>query len=160
MGYRPCASPASDRVVCSAVRSGSRKEPRWSPIRLVAYALILLPVVLGFVLVRLFGVDVPFGDVWTMVPRFNKLSVGALGFQDLWALHWEHRVFFPRILLLLVGIFADFNQVVVMYLIQVLLLITLAVTPAGLQGRRRLEAAPLRAHTFFVVQPGTVLQPV
>lgn len=107
--------------------SSRRKESRFNPVYLVAYALILLPVVLGFLFVRLFGVDIPFGDVWTMVPQFDKLSVGALGFMDLWVLHWEHRVFFPRIVLLLVGVFADFDQVVVMYLIQVLLLATLVV---------------------------------
>lgn len=116
------------------MRSGRRKKPRFDPVQLVAYALILLPVVLGFLFVRLFGVDVPFGDVWTMVSRFDKLSVGALGFVDLWVLHWEHRIFFPRTVLLLVGVLADFNQVVVMYLIQILFLATLGVTLLAFKG--------------------------
>ncbi len=107
--------------------SSRRKEPRFGAVRLVAYALILLPVVLAFLFVRLFGVDVPFGDVWTMVPRFSKLSAGLLGFADLWTLHWEHRILFPRIVLLLIGVLADFDQVVVMYSIQVLFLATLVV---------------------------------
>lgn len=94
-------------------------------VKAVAGALVLLPVALGFLFVRRFGVDVPFGDVWTMVERFDKLSSGALTFRDMWIPHWEHRILFPRAVLLLVGVLADFDQVVIMYMIQLLLLATL-----------------------------------
>jgi hypothetical protein len=94
---------------------------------LISYLLISLPAVLSLLYVRSFGVDVPYGDTWTMVPLFDKLSSGTLGVFDLWRQHFEHRVFFPRIAMLLVGTATAFDNVAIMYLIQACLLLTLIV---------------------------------
>jgi hypothetical protein len=95
--------------------------------KLLSYLLIFLPAALSFLYVRSFGVDVPFGDTWTMVPLFDKLSSGTLSMLDLWHQHFEHRVFFPRIAMLLLGTATGFDNVAIMYLIQVCFLITLIV---------------------------------
>ncbi len=95
--------------------------------RPLPYLLISLPAVLSLLYVRSFGVDVPFGDTWTMVPFFDKLSSGTLSVSDLWRQHFEHRVFFPRIAMLLLGTATAFDNVAIMYLIQVCFLVTLIV---------------------------------
>ncbi len=46
------------------------------------------------------GVDVPFWDQWDGIcPLFEKMAAGTLGPADFFALHNEHRPFFPRLLL-------------------------------------------------------------
>ena len=103
----------------------TRREASNYLTRLLSYLLIFLPAALSFLYVRSFGVDVPYGDTWTMVPLFDKLSSGTLSVFDLWNQHFEHRVFFPRIAMLLLGSITSFDNVAIMYLIQVCLLITL-----------------------------------
>ena len=93
----------------------------------VSGVLVFLPVVAAFLYIYFFGVDMPFGDVWVMVPRFDKLSLGTLGFMDLWVQHFEHRIFFPRVAILLLGVVTDFNQVAIMYLTEVCFVVTLVV---------------------------------
>jgi hypothetical protein len=95
---------------------------------------MLLPVVGAFVYVRLFGVDITFGDAWTMVPLFEKLSLGTLDFGDLWKQHWEHRVLFPRVALLLVGVATGWNNVAVMYLNQAGFVVTVIVLFLAFRG--------------------------
>lgn len=95
--------------------------------RVVAYALIFLPAVLAYLYVYLFGVDVPFGDVWTMVDRFDEWSLGTLSFHDLWVQHFEHRMFFTRSLLLALGLVTHFSNFGGMYLTVTLFLVTLIV---------------------------------
>ena len=93
-------------------------------VRSIALLLILFPAALAFLYVRLFGVDIPFGDAWTTVSRFDKLSLGTLSFQDLWVQHFEHRMFFPRSAQLLLGLFTEWNNVVTMYFTQACFLAT------------------------------------
>lgn len=95
-------------------------------VRTLGYALMCVPVAASFLYVRAFGVDVPVTDTWVMVPLFEKLFSGQLVIGDLWAQHYEHRPFLPRIFLLLMGPLADFNNMTIMYATQLFLLITLA----------------------------------
>ncbi|MCI0615886.1 hypothetical protein L0244_23115 [bacterium] len=55
--------------------------------------------ILIFFIVR-YCVEVPQADEWSLVPLIDKSYQGTLHFKDLWALHNEHRLFFPRLLLL------------------------------------------------------------
>lgn len=107
-------------------KNGSRRS-LGGVLAAVSCVLILLPVAAAFLYIYSFGVDMPFGDVWTMVPRFDKLSSGTLGFSDLWVQHFEHRIFFPRVAILLLGVVTDFNQIAIMYLIEICFLVTLVV---------------------------------
>jgi hypothetical protein len=101
----------------------------------------------GFVYVRLYGVDVPYSDTWNMVPVFEKLSSGTLTLADLFAQQNEHRIFLPRVVLLLLGVATAFDTVVPLYLIQCCLLLTLVAL--FLAFRDSVSANPL----FFVPVP-------
>ena len=59
----------------------------------------LPPIFLLLVLVR-FAVDVPFLDQWELVPLLEKLYGGTLSFADMWVQHNEHRILFPRFIML------------------------------------------------------------
>ncbi len=92
-------------------------------VRVVGYTLICLPIMASFLYVREYGVNVPFTDIWRMVPYFEKLFNGDLRPGDLWELHsGEHRPFLPRVFLLLMGPLANFNMVTIMYATQFCLL--------------------------------------
>ena len=93
---------------------------RWAP-----YPLIFLPAALAFLYVYSFGVNVVFGDEWAIVTLFQKLYSRTLGITDLWALHGDHRILFPRIALLTLGIITNFNSVAAMYLTLTCFLLTL-----------------------------------
>jgi hypothetical protein len=45
-------------------------------------------------------VDVPFADQWALVPLLDRMYQGRLTIADLWAQHNEHRLLFPRLLML------------------------------------------------------------
>jgi len=77
------------------------KKKGFGPLsRALFFALALLPLVLLIVNVIRFCVDVPFWDQWNFVPLLGKSFEGEISFLDLWALHNEHRLFFPRLIML------------------------------------------------------------
>jgi hypothetical protein len=45
-------------------------------------------------------VDVPFADQWALVPVLDHFYTGTLSPPDLWGQHNEHRLFFPRLIML------------------------------------------------------------
>jgi hypothetical protein len=96
-------------------------------IALLPYPLILLPAALAFLYVRAFGVNVVHWDQWDVVPLFGELSSGTLGFSDLFAQHSEHRIFFPRIAMLLLGTVTKYNTVAEMYFLLACFLLMLGV---------------------------------
>ena len=100
----------------------------------VAGVLILAPAVVAFLYVGVFGVDLVFGDAYTMVPFFDQLSRGTLSLGDLWEQHYEHRLFFPRVALLLLGVVTGFDQIYAMYLTEALFLVTLGVLLIAYRG--------------------------
>lgn len=104
---------------------GKGKGYRHRLIGSVSCLLILLPVVLGFLYVHLYGVNVPYNDGWTLVLLLQEFHSGTLTVGDLFEQYNEHRLFFPRIALLILGLITSFNDVANMYLIQVCLLVTL-----------------------------------
>lgn len=77
-------------------------EKKWFravwPILLLA--LTLVPLVILITQVSRYHVDVPFWDQWNFVPLLGKSFEGGISFADLWAPHNEHRLFFPRLIML------------------------------------------------------------
>ncbi|NIA15468.1 MAG: hypothetical protein GWP08_15500 [Nitrospiraceae bacterium] len=57
--------------------------------------LLFLLLMLGFL-----HLEVPFNDQWELIPLLEKAEAGTLSPVDLWALHNEHRLVFPRLLML------------------------------------------------------------
>jgi uncharacterized membrane protein YecN with MAPEG domain len=55
------------------------------------------------------GVPVPYMDQWELVPLLQKMHAHQLQFADLWAQHNEHRIFAPRIVMLLLARLSGWN---------------------------------------------------
>ncbi|MCC5612857.1 hypothetical protein LC612_40785 [Nostoc sp. CHAB 5834] len=66
-------------------------------------ALILFtPVTTSFIII-LYSANVPFYDQWRFVPLLNQMYDQKISFASLWEQHNEHRIFFPRILMLVLA---------------------------------------------------------
>jgi hypothetical protein len=48
-------------------------------------------------------------DQWALVPLIEKMDVGNLAISDLWAQHNEHRLIFPRLIMLVLALLTDWN---------------------------------------------------
>lgn len=77
--------------------------------------LMIFPALLCFAFIKIYGVNVVFWDQWELVPLFDKMYTGHLTFADLFAQHNEHRIFFPRIIMLLMGAITHYNNLAEMY---------------------------------------------
>jgi hypothetical protein len=76
-------------------------------IGLLAFALVAG---LQILIVRRFGVNVPFFDEWTLPPLLAAFDRGELGLEGLLAQHGEHRILFSRLAFLATyQIFGDWN---------------------------------------------------
>ncbi len=75
----------------------------------VAYLLALLPLIFLLLVMVRFAVDVPFLDQWELVPLLDKWYRGSLSFRDLWAQHNEHRILFPRMIMLTLAWVSHWN---------------------------------------------------
>ena len=84
-------------------------------------ALMLLPAVLAFSLIALYGVNVAYWDEWSTVPLFEKLYTNNLTFNDFIAQHNEHRILTYRLIVLPLGHLTHWNNVAEMYFSWVLL---------------------------------------
>lgn len=59
-----------------------------------------IPVLLIAAMVARYGVNVPFWDQWELVRLLDKAATGQLTFRDFWEQHNEHRIVFPRVVML------------------------------------------------------------
>lgn len=62
--------------------------------------LAFLPAIVTLVLIRLYAVNLPFWDDWERVPYIRMWEKGTLTFKALCAPHIDHRMFFPRLIML------------------------------------------------------------
>jgi len=84
---------------------------------IVVILLMVLPAVLMLLYIKAYGVNVVIWDKWAMVPLFDKLYTGDSSlWADLWAPINNHRVFFPKLTILLLGSITHWNNVAEMYL--------------------------------------------
>lgn len=56
-----------------------------------------------------YSLDFPFADQWDMVPLIEKALNGHFVLRDYWAQHNEHRLLFPRLLMLAMALLSDWN---------------------------------------------------
>jgi hypothetical protein len=61
---------------------------------------VLLPFAVLALMVNRYAVDVPDWDQWDLVPFLEKSFEGTLTGPDLWTQHNEHRIFFPRVIMI------------------------------------------------------------
>ncbi len=77
--------------------------------KVITSIVICLPLVVVFVFVCKFGILIPSGDQWALVPMLEKLHNNTLTSADLWSQHNEHRILFPRILMLILAHLSNWN---------------------------------------------------
>lgn len=93
---------------------------------ILIFSLITLPAILGLIYIKFFGVNVVFWDQWELIPLLEKLYIGTLSPMDLFAQHNEHRLIFPRIIMLIIAYLTHYNTVIEMYFSWIFAAITLA----------------------------------
>ncbi|CBN56453.1 MULTISPECIES: hypothetical protein [Kamptonema] len=69
--------------------------------------LIPLALLMGFV--ASFSVNFPVHDQWRLVSLFDKVAVGNATFEDFWALHSNHRIVFPKIIITILAFISNWN---------------------------------------------------
>ena len=98
----------------AAAKSGARRPVNgWTRLWLFRLGLAVglgLPVFLCFNFIYRFGVDVPFWDQWELVPFLDLWASGTLSLGDLFSQHNEHRIFFPRLIMLLLAAATGWNS--------------------------------------------------
>jgi hypothetical protein len=67
----------------------------WTPILLT-----FLPFAFAIGFIATHAVNVPYTDQWELVPLLEKTILGRLEFQDVWVQFNEHRILFPKLLML------------------------------------------------------------
>ena len=72
-------------------------------------ALVLFPLVWLIFLIWRYHVDVLFWDEWNFVPFVDEFNQGTLSLRDLWSQIGEHRILFPRIVMLLLTRFSSWD---------------------------------------------------
>ena len=75
----------------------------------VLFTLYLIPVVLLIGFVANFSVNVPIDDEWRLASLFEKIAQGSVTFNDFWALHSNHRIVFPKIIIALLAFASRWN---------------------------------------------------
>jgi hypothetical protein len=125
---------------------------------LAVATLVVLPALWAFVYITAFGVNVAFFDDFQFVPYIAALQFRTLTFQALFALHNDHRILFPRIVMLITASVTHFNTKAEMYLYWLclclicgLFLLTLK-QAQGLTPRSLLLFAPVSFTVFSLRQ--------
>ncbi|MGE5656556.1 MAG: hypothetical protein ACM37W_08070 [Actinomycetota bacterium] len=88
------------------------------------FILYLIPVALLFWFVATFSVNVPFWDQWRLAPLFDKVANGTASFGDFWALHSNHRIVFPKLIITALAFLSKWNINYEIYLSLLFALVT------------------------------------
>jgi hypothetical protein len=75
----------------------------------------LIPAFYIVYLISCYGVDIPYWDQWELVPLLGKMHAGKLSLADLWVQHNEHRVLFPKMIMLLLAFLTDWDIICELY---------------------------------------------
>ena len=75
----------------------------------LSFIVAVIPALLLGVMLMQKTVNVPFYDQWELVPKIENLQQGNFLVDDLWQQHNEHRLFFPRLLMLGSAVLTDWN---------------------------------------------------
>ncbi len=80
-------------------------------LKIIIAILVIIPLIFLVEAVFVFHVDTPIWDSWRMIPLFEKIYGGGLTFADFWQQHNEHRLFFSRLIILLLGRLTAWNTI-------------------------------------------------
>jgi hypothetical protein len=97
----------------------SNKEPRQTPAAIKpagsrgkwGWLIVLsLPAMVTGLLIQRYGVDIPYWDQWNgFCQLLDKRELGTLRFADFYALHNEHRILFPRLIMYVLATLTHWN---------------------------------------------------
>ena len=90
-------------------------------------AIYFLPIILSFVFVLYYGVNVIVNDEWEIVVNIDKIIKGTCDFSHLARPHNEHIIFFPQIFMILLAFLTRYNNMAEMCSVLFLLMISLFV---------------------------------
>src|SRR5271165_1991895 len=80
------------------------------------FIILSAPAIFILVLISKYCVDVPFWDEWDGIGSLvEKIAHGTLTLQDLFAQHNEHRIFFPRLIILPLVLLTHWDTNAVLY---------------------------------------------
>ncbi len=124
----------------------------------IVWPLLLLPVAISLFFVLHLAVDVPWGDQWDILPPLLEQSGrGALDWAALAAPHNEHRILFPRLVMLGLARLTRWDTRAEMLLIQLMLLLVLLLLAGRLSSGAPAWLLPLPWLVFNLKQWETML---
>lgn len=85
--------------------------------------LTIVPSILCLLFIELYGINVVHWDQLEFIPLLDNFQHGTLSFSDFFAQHNEHRIFFPRLAMLLIASITNYNNRAEMFFGWVLLCI-------------------------------------
>ncbi len=109
---------------------------------------IYLPAVLTGIYILTFGTNVPLADQWDFVRLLEMVKGGTASFHDIWVQHNEHRIFFPKLIMIVLASITGYNVVAEM-LFTWLILIAFYIYIAKAHGTR-VETGYLLLVSLFV----------
>ncbi|MEG3920621.1 hypothetical protein QUA07_16025 [Microcoleus sp. T3_A4] len=77
--------------------------------KIILFTLYLIPVLLLIGFVANYSVNVPVDDEWRLASLFEKIAAGNVTFNDFWALHSNHRILFPKIIIAMLAFASRWN---------------------------------------------------
>ena len=81
----------------------------WHPPRFLIIVLTLVPIVGLILLLYTYAVDVPIADQWLMAHFFDYYFHDSLSFSHFWNQYNEHRIVFPKLIMLGLGLLTGYN---------------------------------------------------
>ncbi|MDM8553162.1 hypothetical protein QUF75_00310 [Desulfococcaceae bacterium HSG7] len=80
-----------------------------NPPRAITVLLCMFPLALLLFLLHSYAVNIPYFDEWNIIYLFERIHYDDLKFDDLWRQHNEHRIFFPKLFIIGLGLLTDYN---------------------------------------------------
>ena len=114
-----------ERILCGSILEYFLHSENRRCNYLLAALLLALPPILGLIYIKFFGVNAVFWDQWELVPLIEKMYTGSLNLSDLFSQHNEHRIFFPRIIMLILAYMTHYNNIAEMCFSWILSLATM-----------------------------------
>lgn len=75
----------------------------------ISYGLSVIPIMLLLGFLYKNSVNTPFWDQWELVPIIENINSGNANFDDFWKQHNEHRLFFPRLVMIGSAVSSNWN---------------------------------------------------
>ena len=85
-------------------------------VREIGVILLIIPALLCLLYIWKYGYNAIYWDEWDFIPYFQHFFTGRLTFSDLFSLHNEHRIFFPRLIFLADVVFFHYYTKYLAYL--------------------------------------------